>query len=281
MIEEQLRDGLRAAVTQEPPLGFDPDELADTARRAAHRRRTAWATAAAATIVAVGAIGAVATFGRTAGPGVEPGHRGGGMTEVASPETAAFELGESLARALPFVEPKAKNFDVRADPYSSRGVVLYKVSGQPAALAFRVEYCPPPTAHRESCSGRLTTDYLNARDGGEVWGVSKERDGVVLNLMTGEHVETIDSEFGPMFSKTPCMCPPTTLRPLSTQQLATLVKHPELKLFFPDRVVTEEELRQQKELQLKQAELEAEVDRLKREAEESAQESAENSSGGK
>jgi hypothetical protein len=60
-IERRLTDELRAAVADEPPLGFDPDEVADRAGRLRRKRRRAYAMAAgaAATTAVLAAVGVV------------------------------------------------------------------------------------------------------------------------------------------------------------------------------------------------------------------------------
>ncbi|GAB1511328.1 hypothetical protein [Actinophytocola sp. KF-1] len=71
MIEDRLADRMRAALTDEPPLGFDPDELADRAGALRRRRRAAVAVAGvAAAVLAVAVAAVVATAG---GRGPETG----------------------------------------------------------------------------------------------------------------------------------------------------------------------------------------------------------------
>lgn len=276
MIEEQLRDGLRAAVTQEPPLGFDPDELADTARRVEHRRRTAWATAAVAAIVAVGAIGAVATFGRAGGPGVEPGHRGG-LTEVSAANDAQ-DLGKSLTEALSSVEPKARGFEVIASRGSANGVVMYEVAGKPAALAYWVRDCEP-VARVDGCGYTSVHNHLQERDAGTVRIASVVSDGVLLNVATGNRMPAIEATTSFLSTNLKqCDCLARELSPLSEQQLTAVVEYSWLKLFDPgDGEFTAEELKQQEK---RVARRQAEIERLMQEAEQ-AQKSAEKSSGGK
>lgn len=267
MIEEQLRDGLRAAVTQEPPLGFDPDELADTARRTAYRRRTAWATTAVAAIVAVGAIGAVATFGRAGGgPAVEPGHRGGGMTEV-SAENDVRDLGNSLTEALSTVEPKARGFEVIASQTSAAGVVMYDVAGKPAALAYWVRDCEP-VARVDGCGYTSVHNHLQELGAGTVRIASVAMDGVLLNVATGDRMPAVEATTGILPTKLKqCACLARDLSPLSEQQLTAVVEYGRLKLFDPgDTENTHGELKQRLEEE-RQTELEAEAYRLKLEAE--------------
>jgi|GEM_PF-7061968 hypothetical protein len=64
MTEHALREGMRTAVTAEPPLGFSTDKLIATARRRARRRRTMMASAATAAVVVAGSVGAVSLAGQ-------------------------------------------------------------------------------------------------------------------------------------------------------------------------------------------------------------------------
>jgi hypothetical protein len=66
MSEEDVRDGLRDAVANEPPLHFDPDELVASARRQV-RRRALVAAGLATVAVAVAAVAVPAALGRGSG----------------------------------------------------------------------------------------------------------------------------------------------------------------------------------------------------------------------
>jgi hypothetical protein len=68
MIEDRLTDEFRSAVIDEPPLGFDPDDVVD---RAVRRRRHRSAITFTVTAVAVLAVGAVAAL-QLVRPGNEP-----------------------------------------------------------------------------------------------------------------------------------------------------------------------------------------------------------------
>jgi hypothetical protein len=61
-IEKRLADRMHAAVADEPPLGFDPDEVVDRAGRL-RRRRSGYTAAGAATATAVLAVAAVTVLG--------------------------------------------------------------------------------------------------------------------------------------------------------------------------------------------------------------------------
>ena len=63
MNETQLEDRMHEALLDEPPLGFDPDEVVDRAVRLQRRRRLTLATAGAAAGVLVLAAAAVVATG--------------------------------------------------------------------------------------------------------------------------------------------------------------------------------------------------------------------------
>ncbi len=56
MIEERLADHFQAALANEPPLGFDPDDVVDRAARTHRRRTTVLAASAATATVALAAV---------------------------------------------------------------------------------------------------------------------------------------------------------------------------------------------------------------------------------
>ena len=66
MIEQQVADRFRDAVTDEPPLGFDPDDVIDRAIKRTRRRRVVWGVAAATMVEAV-AVWALASTPGSAG----------------------------------------------------------------------------------------------------------------------------------------------------------------------------------------------------------------------
>ncbi|HEV2783411.1 MAG TPA: hypothetical protein VGX25_28845 [Actinophytocola sp.] len=70
MSEQELREGLRAALVDEPALSFDPDMLITRARRESARRRTLVAAGVATTAVAVAAVAVPTIIGvpRAVGP---------------------------------------------------------------------------------------------------------------------------------------------------------------------------------------------------------------------
>lgn len=74
MIEQRIADRFRSAVLDEPPLGFNPDDVVDRAKRRQRHRRAVMATALATGGVAVAAVAVFAASTThqigTAGPGV-------------------------------------------------------------------------------------------------------------------------------------------------------------------------------------------------------------------
>lgn len=76
MSEQELRDGLRVAVLDEPPLSFDPDALMERATRELARRRALVGAGVATTAVAVAAVAVPTLLGSPRGGGT--GGRAGG-----------------------------------------------------------------------------------------------------------------------------------------------------------------------------------------------------------
>jgi hypothetical protein len=94
--EQELRDGLKLAVTDEPPMKFDLDELVDTAERITRRRRALIAVGASTAAVAVAAVAIPVVLGISGG---------GEPIPLAGPPNPAVSTG-SLTPAQP---PKAKS----------------------------------------------------------------------------------------------------------------------------------------------------------------------------
>jgi hypothetical protein len=67
MSEQELRDGLKLAVADEPPMKFDLDDLMDTAERLARRRRALIAVGASTAAVAVAAVAVPVVLGISGG----------------------------------------------------------------------------------------------------------------------------------------------------------------------------------------------------------------------
>ncbi|OLF13247.1 hypothetical protein [Actinophytocola xanthii] len=76
MTERDVREGLRSAVADEPPLDFDPDALVATARREARRRRALVSASLATVAVAVAAVAVPVVLGVSREQGdLTPGNR--------------------------------------------------------------------------------------------------------------------------------------------------------------------------------------------------------------
>lgn len=63
MSEQDVREGLRVAVADEPPLYLDPDALIATARKAARRKRSLLSAGVATTVIAVAAVAVPVVLG--------------------------------------------------------------------------------------------------------------------------------------------------------------------------------------------------------------------------
>ncbi|GAA2815205.1 hypothetical protein [Saccharopolyspora taberi] len=156
MDPEVLRDGLRAAVADEPPLGFDPDDVvAEAARR--HRRRRATAGAGVATLALVAVIaGAVPAL-------LEPAEVPPAGTEVADaeqwppPGTRPLEITRE--------ELRSRTDRVQLDwARAVRGAV-------PDAMGLRVspsETRGPAPGRRGSAVFGLSSDFVRKAPGGRV-----------------------------------------------------------------------------------------------------------------
>ncbi|OLF16704.1 hypothetical protein [Actinophytocola xanthii] len=132
MIEERIAERMREAVSDEPPLGFDPDELVTEAAQRGRRRRAVALTAGGVTLVVAAVFASIGT------PGA------GQMPVGASPPAVESFLGsdtvtENLERVIPtvladrmpglvFDEPRAGLVVLRG----RRGVVgTYRLAGTP------------------------------------------------------------------------------------------------------------------------------------------------------
>lgn len=265
MIEQQLRDGLRAAVTAEPPLGFDPDDLVTRTSRTAHRRRTTFAAVAAAAVVVAGTVSAVAATGGLSG--------GDQHFPVAGPQAptpaqaAAKRLGNSLVDALSDLGPDGEQFEVSAagpQHHGVAGVVVVRDGPSSQAIGFAV-------TTTERCT-RCAEKGVGYHEGNGTRTVAIRRDGVALTLSTATSLRGVDSELGTSFSdEPPCECATRTEDLLRAQQLQLIVSDQRLALPDPavvDRVERQWELTQQERaLAEKEAKLEREIEAAKREAE--------------
>ncbi len=139
MIEKQLEDRMHAAVADEPPLGFDPDDVVDQAiRRRGHRRSVLAATGSAVAVVALAAA-AVATMGI--------GDQGPDVGTPTSANTPAGEVCQSVAQgAVPPLNfngsPEiVQRLDTSAPPAITRH--LPGVAVKPSSTGMIAYDCPP------------------------------------------------------------------------------------------------------------------------------------------
>jgi hypothetical protein len=106
MSEQELREGLWAAVADEPALAFDPDALMEQARREIKRRRALFGAGTATVAVAVAAVAVPAMLGvpRT-------GHNAGGSGPGGCLPASATEPSDPSEIPVP-TEPPGMSFKV-------------------------------------------------------------------------------------------------------------------------------------------------------------------------
>ena len=248
MIEQQLRDGLQAALTREPPLGFDPDQVVDGAKRSTHRRRTILATAGAVLVIAVGTATAVGVWagGRDLAP-LMPG-----VSRTVPLQEASQRLGESITTVLPDVTPGAGEFSVVANEFDEyravSGVVYFEGNDGRSAVMFHVG----EHVRGNACS--FTADVPDSRFRTIL------RDGVCLTLGTSNHPEVIKED--------PCDCDRewTLVTDAAMQQLITdeRLVLPDPRKLRRDREQIEAGQEQLKEQAERQQELQRELEEMER-----------------
>jgi hypothetical protein len=144
VIEKQLADRMQSALTDEPPLGFDPDELVDRAR---HRRRSTFATAGASGVVLAIAVTAVVMTG-TGGPG------GGAGAQVLTTSTTSANASTGQGAVCTSVPPGGVpplNFPgsaqivTRLDEAAPKVIAAHLpgVTVQPSETGMLAYDCPP------------------------------------------------------------------------------------------------------------------------------------------
>src|SRR5882757_826010 len=113
MIEQQLSERFHTVFEDEPPLGFDPDQLVDDQRRG-RRRRHAAVVGAVLSVAAAAAVGVVALSGteqreplRPAEPTAEPG-----PSTDPSAGTITFETFEARLGGTQEVTPDPSVYEV-------------------------------------------------------------------------------------------------------------------------------------------------------------------------
>jgi hypothetical protein len=105
MIEQQVADRFQEAVANEPPLGFDPDDVIDRAIKRSRRRKVVWAVAAA-TVVEAAVVWAI-PGGGSGGGAIEPAARPTPPPGQQTITLTGFEeaLSSSRPLLLPRVDP--------------------------------------------------------------------------------------------------------------------------------------------------------------------------------
>jgi hypothetical protein len=132
MIEDDLREGLRSAVTAEPPLGFSTEELIDKARHTARRRRTVLGSLATVAAVAIGTVGAVTVAGQSAQPPAQ-------LPTMKAASTEVEKVGESIAKLIPRYLPGATRTAVV--PVDNGAAVTYQAEGKPGVVVYQLGEC--------------------------------------------------------------------------------------------------------------------------------------------
>ncbi|TDP96255.1 hypothetical protein [Labedaea rhizosphaerae] len=143
MEQSQIEQGLRDVLLAEPPLGIDPDRVADAAARSRRNRRAGFATGIG--FVAVAAVAAGATIFANAGQ-VQP---------AAPPKPGKQqEIDREMARnaaylrfVLPKMLPQARDLEVRyeqATPPGEHGAIMtahitFTDSAGPAEIQLFIE----------------------------------------------------------------------------------------------------------------------------------------------
>lgn len=163
MIEEELQDRMRAAVADEPPLGFDPDELVD---RASRRRRRS-------TLAAVGATGGVLTVAVAAvlftGMPSEGTKVGTTVTTAPTVPIAPVCTGVEAGTVPPLNFPGSEAIVARLDEAAPRAIAAHLpgVSVQPPEAGMLAYDCPPNVGNVYPLNGvdqRLVVYVVHARD---------------------------------------------------------------------------------------------------------------------
>jgi hypothetical protein len=120
MSEQELRDGLKSAVADEPPMAFDVDELVGQAERLVRRRRALVAVGMGTAAVAIAAVAVPVALGIAGGP-VELPTATTPTVQQLPPASTVPQLRERgsqmqvyLKNRLPQVVPGAVEVDPRA-----------------------------------------------------------------------------------------------------------------------------------------------------------------------
>lgn len=182
MIEKHLADRMRSALTDEPPLGFDPDELVDRARR---RRRSSFAAAGAAAVVLAIAVTAAVTT-RAGGSGNEVGAQV--STTPTAPDAACASVGPGERPPLNF--PGSDPIVARLDEAAPSVIAAHLpgVSVQPSETGMIAYDCPPNvgTLYRVNGADQTVMLYLLHARGGLDLASDRYADNETYRLVSEE-----------------------------------------------------------------------------------------------
>ncbi|GAB3485533.1 hypothetical protein [Amycolatopsis cihanbeyliensis] len=190
MSEQQVRDALRSAVLDEPPLDFDPDALVATARRKARRRAVGSAGAGVAVIALAAAAVPIVL-------GTEDSEPRGSVPAAAQPTATglserAEELERHLTERLPrlyqdaelvSVGPFGNGPDGTVDPNGPRaltGTAVLEDDDGKLTLEFRLEDLGSGETHEvrldvESGEGDGTLRVIRQEPGNTELSISSRR----------------------------------------------------------------------------------------------------------
>lgn len=254
MSEDDVREGMRVAVAEEPPFAFDPDAWISTAERQLRRRRALVAVGAATTAIAVAAVAVPVGLGLTGDGG--DGYTAGAPPTVSSGPAAtephrytAAELsrrGEQMATVLlsrfPAVVPGASDLTVGEFGGEAEGSVAdgqdylnafasFTLTGTRYAIS--VNTYAPDGNQDDPCADMPTQcKNLGLRDGGRI--VLRTEDLEAAKILTlfhlrdnGSVVSIAGYNYDPASSTPPAYQPAV---PLSVDQLVTLAVDKDLGL---------------------------------------------------
>lgn len=230
MDDEQLISGLGGLATVAPPLGFDPDDVADKAARLVRARRMALG-AGLTTLAVVGAVAVVAPrlSGTRPAPVAVAGISATYPTSPADPGAAQREVARQyLLKVLPTLVPGATDIEAPVFPLGdvpdmTTGEVTFRDAAGPAYFTFTINgpagskvamkplksWCPahPADPERGPDGKPLRCDNLRQPDGSTVVlmeRASSDPSGKVTKVdeldalhyrNDGSVVSAIDSEF--------------------------------------------------------------------------------------
>jgi hypothetical protein len=162
MIEKELADRMRSVLADEPPLGFDPDEVVD---RAGRRRRTTFATVGATGVVLAIAVTA-AVMTRGGAPGSDVGVQV--STTPTRPDAACPSVPPGERPPPHF--PGSDQIVARLDEAAPRLIATHLpgVSVQPSETGMIAYDCPPNVGTVYQVNGadqRVMVYLVHARGG--------------------------------------------------------------------------------------------------------------------